>query len=149
MIEPWSSCGASSRFTPLNSTPMPSSTPAPNTSTAGRAPRLACSRRRYPCVTRDSVCSIARATRPSDIRLSSSSELSIGESVSAITADTHTAPASVKANSRNNEPVSPPISPIGAYTAMSVMVITITGDAISRAPSNAARAGGSPDSMCR
>ena len=32
-----------------------------------------------------------------------------------------TAPASVKANSRNSEPVSPLVKPIGAYTAASVM----------------------------
>ena len=37
-----------------------------------------------------------------------------GDSVSAITPDTTTAPASVKANSLNSEPVSPPIRPIGA-----------------------------------
>ncbi|EVT81170.1 hypothetical protein D018_4663A, partial [Vibrio parahaemolyticus VP2007-007] len=34
--------------------------------------------------------------------------------------DTNTEPASVKANSLNNEPVIPPINAIGAYTAPSV-----------------------------
>ena len=38
----------------------------------------------------------------------SSFEPIIGDSVSATTPDTSTAPASVKANSRNSEPVSPP-----------------------------------------
>ena len=37
----------------------------------------------------------------------------IGESVSAMTPDTTTAPASVKANSRNSAPVRPEVKPIG------------------------------------
>ncbi|CAJ9237453.1 Uncharacterised protein [Burkholderia pseudomallei] len=93
---------------------MPASTPAPISRIAGRAARLACRPRRYACVTRSSVRSIAFATRPSDILLVSSSEPSIGESVSATMPDTSTAPASVNANSLNSEPVRPPISPIGA-----------------------------------
>ena len=49
----------------------------------------------------------------------------------------------------NNEPVSPPISPMGAYTAASVMVMAITGPATSRAPISAARTGDLPSSICR
>ena len=41
--------------------------------------------------------------------------------------DTITAPASVKANSRNSAPVSPDTKPIGANTAASVMVMAMTG----------------------
>ena len=73
----------------------------------------------------------------------------IGDSVSAITPDTITEPASVKANSRNSEPVRPPRKPIGAYTAASVMVMEITGPTISRAPCIAACTGGLPSSRCR
>ena len=43
----------------------------------------------------------------------SSFEPIIGESVSATTPETMTAPASVNANSRNSEPVRPPWSAIG------------------------------------
>ena len=49
----------------------------------------------------------------------------------------------------NSEPVSPPISPMGAYTAASVMVMAITGPATSRAPISAARTGDLPSSICR
>ena len=68
----------------------------------------------------------------------------MGDSVRAMTPETNTEPASVSANSLNNEPVTPPISAIGAYTAASVMVIEITGSAISRVPMIAARNGSSP-----
>ena len=51
----------------------------------------------------------------------------MGESVSAITPETITAPASVKANSRNKTPVSPDTKAIGANTAASVMVMAMTG----------------------
>ena len=44
----------------------------------------------------------------------SSLEDIIGESVSATTPEMKTAPASVKANSRKSEPVSPPCRPMGA-----------------------------------
>ena len=73
----------------------------------------------------------------------------IGDSVSAITPETITEPASVKANSRNSEPVRPPRKPIGAYTAASVMVMEMTGPTISRAPCIAACTGGLPSSRCR
>ena len=53
------------------------------------------------------------ANRPSSA-LFNSTEHIIGDNVSAITPDTITAPASVKANSRNSEPVRPPRKPIGA-----------------------------------
>ena len=45
---------------------------------------------------------------------SSSLEAIIGDSVSAMMPDTITAPASVKANSRNSAPVRPETKPIGA-----------------------------------
>ena len=44
----------------------------------------------------------------------SSLEAIIGDSVSAMTPETMTAPASVKANSRNSAPVRPDTKPIGA-----------------------------------
>ena len=62
----------------------------------------------------------------------------IGDSVSATTPDTITAPASVNANSRNSAPVSPPWMPTGAYTAASVIVIAMIGPTSSRAASIAA-----------
>ena len=77
----------------------------------------------------------------------SSREPIIGDSVSATTPDTITAPASVNANSRNSAPVRPPWMPIGAYTAASVMVIAMIGPTSSRAASMAARPGGLP--ACR
>ena len=73
----------------------------------------------------------------------------IGDSVSAITPDTITEPASVKANSRNSVPVTPPRKPIGAYTAASVIVMETTGPTISRAPFSDACTGGRPSSRCR
>ena len=76
-------------------------------------------------------------------------ELITGDKVSATTPDTTTEPASVKANSLKSAPVRPPIMPIGAYTAASVMVMAITGPTISRAPSSAARTDDSPSSTCR
>ncbi|MCY1461998.1 hypothetical protein D9M71_797210 [compost metagenome] len=60
-----------------------------------------------------------------------------------------TAPARVRANSRNSAPVRPSRKPMGAYTAARVMVIEMTGTAISRAPSMAASNGVLPSSMCR
>ena len=73
----------------------------------------------------------------------------IGDRVSAMIPDTNTAPARVNANSLNREPVIPPISAIGAYTAPRVSVIAITGTAISRVPMMAARNGDSPSLMWR
>ncbi len=73
----------------------------------------------------------------------------IGDRVSATTPETITAPASVKANSMKSFPVSPPRNPIGAYTAARVSVITMTGNAISRAPVSAAASGSMPSSMWR
>ncbi len=73
----------------------------------------------------------------------------MGESVSATTADTTTAPTSVKANSVNSAPVSPPRKPIGTYTATSTTAIAMMGLANSRAARIAACAGFMPSSMWR
>ena len=73
----------------------------------------------------------------------------IGLSVSAITPDSSTEPARVKANSVNSTPVRPPWKPIGRYTATSVVVIATTGQASSRAPLIAASWGDMPSSICR
>ena len=86
---------------------------------------------------------------PSSERRGSIFEHIIGDSVSATTPDTSTAPASVKANSRNRLPVRPPARPIGAYTATSVIVMAMTGSASSRAPWIAASYRDWPSSMCR
>ncbi len=72
----------------------------------------------------------------------------IGDRVRAIIPEMKTAPARVRANSLNKEPVIPPIKAIGAYTAARVKVIEITGIAISRQPIIAARNGVSPSFMC-
>ncbi|CFP10590.1 Uncharacterised protein [Bordetella pertussis] len=90
-----------------------------------------------------------RAIQPSETRLFSRNELITGERVRAITPDTPTAAASVKANSLNSEPVSPPIRPMGAYTAARVRVMAITGPATSRAPTRAACTGDLPSSIWR
>ncbi len=58
-----------------------------------------------------------------------------------------TAPASVIANSRNSEPVSPPVKASGANTAASVIVIATTGPVISFMPTKAAWRGLNPSSM--
>ena len=87
--------------------------------------------------------------RPSDCFGCSSKELITGDNVSATTPDTTTAPARVSANSLNSAPVKPPIMPIGAYTAASVIVMAITGPATSRAPTRAAATGVLPSSICR
>ena len=68
----------------------------------------------------------------------------IGESVNAAIPEINTAPASVSANSLNSEPVTPSINAIGEYTATKVMVIEITGIAISRVPIIAASNGDFP-----
>lgn len=52
--------------------------------------------------------------RPSCCAGGSRKELITGDSVSATTPETTTAPASVNANSLNSAPVSPPIKPMGA-----------------------------------
>ncbi len=72
----------------------------------------------------------------------------MGERVRAMIPEMKTAPARVRANSLNKEPVIPPIKAIGAYTAAKVSVIEITGIAISRQPIIAARKGVSPSFMC-
>ncbi len=87
--------------------------------------------------------------RPSFWCAWSSSELITGDRVSATTPDTITAPARVRANSRNSAPVRPPIRPMGVYTAARVMVMAITGPATSRAPISAAATGDLPSSMWR
>ena len=68
----------------------------------------------------------------------------MGDSVNATTPETSTAPASVKANSLNSAPVSPPWMPTGVYTAASVMVMATIGPTSSRAPFSAAWNGDSP-----
>ena len=62
----------------------------------------------------------------------------MGESVSATMPETITAPASVKANSRNSEPVRPPWIATGVYTAARVIVMAMIGPTSSRAASMAA-----------
>jgi hypothetical protein len=57
---------------------------------------------------------MARAISPCECSAFSSFDAIIGEIVSATTPEMKTAPASVKANSRNSAPVSPPWKPIGA-----------------------------------
>ena len=73
----------------------------------------------------------------------------IGDSVTATMPEMTTAPASVKANSRNSAPVRPCVKPIGAYTAASVMRHDTIGEAISCMPTMAASIGFMPSSMCR
>ena len=73
----------------------------------------------------------------------------MGDNVSATTPETSTAPASAKANSMNRVPTSPPMKPIGAYTATSVVVMAMIGMASSRAPINAASSGVLPCSIWR
>jgi hypothetical protein len=68
----------------------------------------------------------------------------IGDSVRAIIPEISTEPASVRANSVNREPVTPPIRAIGEYTAPRVMVMEITGIAISLVPMIAALNGERP-----
>ena len=73
----------------------------------------------------------------------------IGVMVSATMPEMTTAPASVRANSRNSEPVRPPVKASGANTAASVIVIATTGPEISRMPWKAACIGVIPSSMWR
>src|SRR5690554_7749269 len=68
----------------------------------------------------------------------------MGDRVSATMPEITTVPARVNANSVNREPTRPPIKPIGAYTATSVVVIAMIGMAISRAPFRAASKRDSP-----
>src|SRR5258708_27985228 len=77
------------------------------------------------------------ANRPSSALLRKTEHI-IGESVSAITPDTITEPASVNANSRNSEPVRPPRKPIGAYTAPRVLGTDMTAPTLSRPPFSSA-----------
>ena len=72
-----------------------------------------------------------------------------GDSVSATKPETTTAAASVIANSRNSEPVSPPWNAIGAYTVASVMVMAMIGPRNSRAPTSAASMRDLPWRTCR
>ena len=72
------------------------------------------------------------------MRAPNSREHIIGDSVSAMTPDTVTAPASEKANSVNRAPVRPRWNPIGTYTATSTTVIAMIGPPSSRAAISAA-----------
>ena len=60
-----------------------------------------------------------------------------------------TAPASVNANSRNSDPVNPPCSATGVYTAASVIVMAMIGVTSSRAASIADWNGVLPMCKCR
>ncbi len=73
----------------------------------------------------------------------------IGETVKAAIPEMMTAPASVKANSRNRAPVRPPVKPSGANTAASVIVMAMIEPVISFMPLNAASMGLRPSSICR
>jgi hypothetical protein len=73
----------------------------------------------------------------------------IGVMVSATMPEITTAPASVRANSRNSEPVRPPVKASGANTAASVIVMATTGPVISLMPTKAAWGGVRPSSMWR
>ena len=91
-----------------------------------------------------------RTKRPLSCSALKKREHIIGDRVSAITAETVMAAASVKANSVNSAPVSPPWKPIGTYTATSTTVIARIGPPSSRAASSAACSGVLPSSfMCR
>ena len=79
----------------------------------------------------------------------SSSEHSMGVSVSATKPDTSTAPASASANSVNSRPVRPGVKAKGANTATSVSVMATTAKPISRTPTMAAANGAMPSSMWR
>ena len=57
---------------------------------------------------------MTRTKRPCSISRLNSSEHIIGDNVTATTPEMITAPARVKANSRNRAPVTPPRKPIGA-----------------------------------
>ncbi len=72
-----------------------------------------------------------------------------GESVRATMPEMVTAPARVRANSRNSEPVRPPWKAIGVYTAARVMVMAMMGPTSSRAPWRAASRGFAPSRRCR
>ena len=76
-------------------------------------------------------------------------EDSIGDSVRATTPEISTAPASENANSVNRLPTRPPMKPMGAYTATSVVVMAMMGSPSSRAPSMAAWKRDLPISMWR
>ena len=73
----------------------------------------------------------------------------IGVSVSAMMADTVTAPASVKANSVNSAPVRPLWKPIGTKTAISTTVMAMIGPPSSRAAVLAACSGFMPSRRWR
>ena len=72
----------------------------------------------------------------------------IGVSVSETTPDMRIATAITTANSWNNRPMIPPKNKIGINTATSEIVIDRMVKPTSRDPSNAARSGGFPISMC-
>jgi len=73
----------------------------------------------------------------------------MGDRVRATNPEMATAPARVKANSRNSEPVRPPCRPMGAYTAARVTVMAMIGATSSRAPYKAASKGDCPSLRCR
>ncbi len=73
----------------------------------------------------------------------------MGESVSATSPETITAPARARANSVKSRPVRPGVKASGAYTATSVMVMATIAKPTSREPRSAAWKGLMPSSMCR
>ena len=81
--------------------------------------------------------------------LRTSFEHIIGVSVSAMKADSATAPASVTDSSRNRRPELPSMKPTGRNTATSTPVVAITANATCAVPRRAATSGGSPRSARR
>ena len=79
----------------------------------------------------------------------SSTELIMGDRVSATKHETSTAPAKANANSLNNFPVRPGVKAKGANTAAKVSDMATMAKPISLAPLMAAENGSSPSSMWR
>ena len=96
----------------------------------GRSDSEPVNRRSYQPPTDSKTRSTACAKRP--LLLTSRRADIIGEMVRATRPDIATAPARVSANSRNREPVTPVVKPIGANTAASVIVMAMTALLISR-----------------
>src|SRR5258708_20471250 len=96
-----------------------------NNPVIGRYSRGRSSCRPYQRVTDPKTLLTILANRPSSALLRKTEHI-IGESVSAITPDTITQPASVNANSRNSDPVRPPRNPTDPNTPPTLLPPQIT-----------------------
>ncbi len=148
--KPRSSSGRNSRSSAWKATTATTSEAAAPPSTQARCRRAIPRSRLYVDASQRKARSKARNIGPWLVGTLTILAQSIGESESAVNADTTTDAASVRPNSLKSRPVAPWRKASGEKTATSAMVVAMMANAISRVPPRAAASGSSPSSSwCR